>query len=162
MELKNLREGISKFTANEREYFVEPHLSAERYMKLQEFQMELGHGINLKKVIEQLQELKSMMNKAEFVKSAVLIHNLESGLISVNNKEQLPVLKLCTLFINTKDEDRRKFDEKEMERKIEDWKEEGISIDSFFLLANGICHGLLKNSSDSFLKSSKKKEQKEN
>lgn len=54
-------------------------------------------------------------------------------------------LLLSTLFMNTVNEDRRRWDMALANEKIKDWEDEGIAANSFFLFAISIVPGLRQN-----------------
>ena len=60
----------------------------------------------------------------------------------VKRLEDPTALRLCCLFINREDEDRRYIDEDLITEKIEDWKKEGIDMASFFGFASATIPGL--------------------
>jgi hypothetical protein len=44
-------------------------------------------------------------------------------------------MKICTLFMNTEDEDRTVWNNDVVMRKLEDWKQAGIDVNDFFDIA---------------------------
>lgn len=142
--LKELDLGKPIFEANGKEYFIEPHVSAERYKEMQLLEVHLGFGLDYKTMNENLREIYEDLNEQQFADAAVGIYNLMEGVGDVESRE-MPVMKYCTMFINTDKEDRRVVDEKVMNAKLEDWKKEGIAYHSFFLTAINMVNGLKEN-----------------
>jgi len=142
--LKKIDLSDLKFTANGKEYFVEPEISAKRFAVMQELEIELGFGVTYKKMFEGLGEAYELLNAGRNADAAVHIHQIREGIAGLENRE-FPIMQYCACFVNTKDEDRRDWDEKIMAEKIEDWNKEGISYLSFFPLAINMVRGLKVN-----------------
>ena len=146
------------FMANGKEYFLEPQISIERFRKMNEFEIELSFATTFKKHYAGLQELKDVLNEARFVDGAVKLNDIMLGMHRILDKNNHhPILKYCALILNTKDEDRRAYDEKIMTEKIEDWQEEGIPVSSFFQVALHTVSGLHPSLKDVFHNTSEKK-----
>ncbi len=140
-KLKSISLDELEFEANGTKYVIEREISAERFAKMKEFEIELGFGQDYKSMDEGLEAAYNLLNEAKFADAAVLIHNVREGIIGLENREHI-ILQYCTCFINTLEEDRRKFDETVMAQKIKDWNEEGINYLSFFPLAINMVRGL--------------------
>lgn len=143
-QLKKLAITDKSFEANGKTYFIEPEISAERFQKMQELEIELGYGSSYKKLYEGLGQVYSLLNQNKFADSAVHVHNLMNSLATLEERRS-PIMEYCACFINTESEDRRKFDEKVVADKIADWEEEGIDYFSFFNLAVNMVSGLKEN-----------------
>jgi hypothetical protein len=141
-KLITLSPDTKSFTANGTEYFVESSVSAERYKEYLNFEIELANGISAVDYFHKVKEaweiiantpIQSLtpnhMNMAQ-----VLLYRAMEGIGKIADRE-LEVLKICALFINSENEDRRVYSKGVEEKKIKDWNEEGIDINSFFLLA---------------------------
>ena len=128
------------FTANGKEYFITSHLTAGRYCEYQILEKEVGFSMNFDKVFQEINEITDLMNEVKFVECAVRLDNLRRGIAKLKDKEP-SVLKLCTLFMNTIDEDPSAWSNDLMTVKIEDWKTEGIDIQSFFSFALNTLNG---------------------
>ena len=143
-KLKKLTLNESEFVANGKLYFIEPELSAERFKRMQELEIELGFGANYKHLFDGLKKSYGLLNENKFADAAVFIHNLMNSLAGLEERRD-PIMEYCAMFINTAGEDRRKVDEKMIESKINDWKEEGINYHDFFRLAVNMVRGLKEN-----------------
>lgn len=122
------------FTANGTEYFVQSNLTVSRFCEFQILEKELAFSMSFESVFREINEACEMMNEVRFVDVAVKLDNLRRGVAKLEEKEPT-ALKICTLFINTKDEDVAEWNNDIMTRKIEDWKAEGIAIQDFFQFA---------------------------
>jgi hypothetical protein len=140
-KLKQIKLEDLKFEANGNEYFIEPEISAERFAKMQEFEIELGFGINYKTMLDGLGEAYQLLNEGKNADAAVHIHHIREGIVGLENRE-FAILQYCACMINTMDEDRREWNEQVMNNKIKDWNAEGIDYRCFFPLAINMVRGL--------------------
>lgn len=150
-----------EFVANGKKYFLEPQISLERFKAMSQYEIEISFATSFKKLWKDLNDLRAMLNKAEFVDSAVKLRDIMEGLHRVNDaRNHHPILWYCTLILNTEDEDRRAVDEKVMNDKIKDWEEAGIPISSFFELVLHTVNGLPGSLRDVILSTSEKNQTK--
>lgn len=143
-KLKKLTISDTSFEANGKKYFIEPEISPERFAKMEELQIELGFGVSYKKMFEAWSDQKEYLNNLNFVDAAVQADNMMNGIAGIEDRRHT-ILQYCACFINTEDEDRRRFDEKIVAQKIADWEEEGFDYLSFFNLAVNMVSGLKRN-----------------
>lgn len=122
------------FKANGKEYFVESGLSFDRFLMYQMLQVDCGYGVSFSMFFDGLKKSFDLLNKLKLAEAAVQISNLMAGIAQVEERK-IPVLQMCALFINTKDEDRRIITNDMVDAKIRDWTEEGLDIRPFFPLA---------------------------
>ncbi len=117
-------------------YYAEDRLSIERYERFERFRLEVGFGlsfVDLVKVLNSNIDLCDRIATGEKVFTTLVTTNY-NALKAINEaatKKPFAVW-LCTLFLNTKDEDRRWFDEAVMREKIRQWEAAGVDS-SFFL-----------------------------
>jgi hypothetical protein len=143
-ELKKLPIEEGRFTANGRTYVIETGFSIERYAMYQRFQIEAGFGVTFEEMLKNWEKVTNYANQLRFADIAVLAHNMQRGVIKVSEREPV-LLKMCALFINEELEDRRTITDDVISRKINDWKEEGYDITSFFTLALNTINGFIEN-----------------
>lgn len=130
------------FIANGTEYFVQSILSISRFCEFQILEKELSFSMSFQNVFNEINEATELMNEVRFVEVAVKLDNLRRGIAKLEEKEPT-ALKICTLFINTKDEDLATWNNDLMTKKIEDWKAEGIAIQDFFQFALNTVNGFI-------------------
>ena len=133
-ELKKIDLVERSFTANGTEYFIETDLSIQRSVFAEAAKLELEAGVKIGKQVEDWVKVYDLANEQKFADIVILAYNNRRGYKHFFEHHP-PVLKLCACFINTKDEDRRTINDDMVTRKINDWSEEGISMQSFFVLA---------------------------
>lgn len=144
-KLKRVKLEDLEFTANGKRYFIEREISAERFAKMQEFEIEMSFGVTYEAMDNTLLEVYNLIQEGGRIADvAVIVHQAREGIQDIVNREQ-PILKYCTCFINRENEDRRRFDENIMADKIKDWEEEGMNHLDFFPLAVNSVRGLKEN-----------------
>lgn len=140
-ELKRIDLNAGYFEANGKKYFIEGAMSIERYAEFQLYEKELAYGMTVKGIFDRLQKVYQLLNKMKFADSAVIIYDVIKGLAKLEDREPT-VLKICALVINEENEDRKEFSTDMINRKISDWKAEGIDMQDFFLVASVSVNGL--------------------
>lgn len=134
---------LGKFMANGTEYLVESAISVDRWNWYERQEVEVGLNIRFEHLYSKLQEQWDHINNQEFGHSAVICRDIIEGVGRNMQRRDPEVLKMCALFINTKDEDRRFITDDIIRKKIEDWREEGINMRSFFHFAIAIIPGYI-------------------
>lgn len=142
-QIKRLDLTKPSFMANGKEYFFDSSFTIERYKQYQIYEKELAYSMSIPSIHKSLTTAFNQMNSLKFGEVAVLLHNLLKGIEKVNYKD-ITALKLCALFINTKDEDRSVITDLMIEEKINDWSVEGYDIQDFFTLATSTIKGYLQ------------------
>lgn len=137
---KKLAQGQKMFEANGVKYYVEERLSLDRFIKYQELELELGIGINTKNLMQNLSNIYSQLNEAKFADAVIKLHDLMKGVV-ILDKKQPTALRMCALFINAEDEDRKTITEDVITTKIDNWKTEGFDMNDFFQFALGTVNG---------------------
>lgn len=143
-ELKVIPPDAKSFMANGKEYFIEGGLSFERWMEQQQLDPEIGLNATFDGFFKSVKKVYGHLNSREgLADAAVDCHNIMAGIASLDRSRTPSILKLCALFVNTKDEDRTIITEAMVAEKVKDWSVEGIEVASFFRLALGSIPGFL-------------------
>ena len=141
-ELKSLDPQARFFDANGTTYYIETKLSIERYAEFQILEKEAGFGVTFEsfygKVAEAYQDLQTL----KAADACVKLHNVLTNCADLERK-QPTLLKICALFMNTKDEDRATIDDDRITEKIEDWSKE-YDLQGFFQIALNTVSGFFK------------------
>lgn len=142
-QVKTIDLEAGRFEANGKVYLIEKSLSIDRWIKMNELEVELGFGVSYREMQASWSKVYELCNDrgGRFADVAVTAYNMSNGISKVFDR-QPQVLKFCALFFNTEDEDRRTITDEQIGRKVEDWKAEGLSIDSFFVFSLGLVQGL--------------------
>lgn len=137
-QLKEIKFDELKFTANNKEYFIEQSVSYSRWIEWRRIQPQLGFDCDFGTMQQQLRKAYDFLNQRDQkpLDAGNIIYNLMSGIASAMDDKHIPlVMRLCALFMNTLDEDRVTFSDELVRIKVDDWNKEGISMNSFFLFA---------------------------
>lgn len=134
----------TSFMANGKEYFITSHLSVSRFCEFQILEKEVAFSMTFDNVFKEINEACELFDGSksfgDFAQARIKLDNLRRGIAKLEDKEP-SALKLCTLFINAKDEDPSFWNNDLMTQKIEDWKIEGIDVSDFFQLALNTLNG---------------------
>lgn len=126
------------FFANGKEYFIMTSLTVSRFCEFQIIEKEVAFNMTFEGVFNEINKACDLFDEAksfgEMAQARIMLDNLRRGVAKLQDKEPA-ALKLCTLFINTADEDPAGWNQDIMTIKIADWKAEGIDIQDFFSLA---------------------------
>lgn len=141
--LKRIDFDKGKFTANGQDYTIEGTLSIERYAELQLLEKELAYNFTVKGIFDQLRKMWELLNKMKFAETVVILSDLMRGAKKAQER-QPTILKICALFINTETENRATITQDMIEKKINDWKAEGIAMQDFFVVASNSVTGFLE------------------
>lgn len=139
-QLKRIDLESGYFEANGKKYFIEGAMSIERYAEFQIFEKELAYGLTVKGIFEEITKAWKHLNKLQLGEAAVILNNLIRGVSKLEEREPV-VLKICALVINEENEDRAHFSQDMINKKIIDWKAEGLDIRDFFHVASGSVNG---------------------
>ena len=139
VKLKKLDTTARSFVAGGVEYFIETQLSISRFHQYQIYEKEAGFGLTFKDMFQNLLKVREDLNKVRFVDCAVRVDNLINGMAKMEEKEHT-LLKMCALFMNTKDEDRGEINDDMITAKIEAWQNE-YEVNGFFTLALNTVNG---------------------
>lgn len=143
-ELKKIDLEKGWFMAAGKKYVIETQFSIERYAMYQRLQIEAGFGVAFKDMFDNWERVVTLANALKFSEIVILAYNMSRGMLKLEEKEPL-MLKMCALFINEENEDRRSITDDMVTEKINDWKEEGYAIESFFQLALNTINGFIES-----------------
>jgi hypothetical protein len=142
-----------EFKANGKTYYIESHISIDRYLMYRKLEIQAGYDVGFYGMYETLKKCYDLCNQQKFADIAVLVNNTINGIVNVD-KRRIPVLDMAALFINEKDEDRGVINDEIIERKITDWQAEGLSITPFFQLSTSFIKNFQKIYTEIILKTS--------
>lgn len=135
-EIKKLDLKQKNFTANGNNYRILDSIPLSRHIQHQKMIPRVTYGVGFNQMFTALKKAYEHLNNKKFADSAVVIHNVMSGIADVENENRHdPALLICTLFIVRDGEDIGVYDEGLSALKIKDWEIEGYEINGFFHLA---------------------------
>lgn len=127
-------------------FYIEDRLSIQRYSMFERFRIEVGFGLSFVDLVNVLQSNIDMFDRMAtgerglFPMLVNTNYNALRGIDNATTKHPFAVW-MCTLFMNTADEDRRPFDEAVMQRKIRIWEWAGVPAAFFLKQALGLVNG---------------------
>lgn len=136
-KLKTLDLTSTSFIANGTEYIIEKELSIQRSVYAEAAKIELEKGVGVGKQTEDWKKVYELCNQSKIVDAGIIAYNNMRGFKNFY-EDHSPVIKLCACYINSVDEDRRYITDDIVNKKAQDWSEEGLSMQGFFLLALAI------------------------
>lgn len=142
MELANIDTNSKSFTANGKTYFIESQLSVKRFIAFQKLEIELAYGVGFSGVLKALNRGIEHLNKTQWVDAAVVLSNTRDSIIRNDKDQRVPAVDICSLFINTENEDRKIITDEMLAEKQKDFEAEGIPISFFLSLAKNLVVGL--------------------
>lgn len=131
--------------ANGKKYKFLNELTIERFKALDRMEVEFFYGFDMQKMFEKLKASFEDLNKNKIADASVKVYNLMKGIADRIDEREHIVLRICSLFLVTDDEDVTKWDEELAKEKAADWAAEGYAMSDFFSLAATSLPGFLKS-----------------
>ncbi len=127
-----------EFEANGKKYIVEDKLSIQRFLEADKIELAL-YGLDFKRIKATLASVYNDLNgnnSEKMVKFADAARKVQSLMNQHETNFELnehPILRYSALFINHEKEDRRTITDEDIEQKIKDWQEAGLTLTGFLL-----------------------------
>lgn len=140
-ELKRIDFNKKEFQANDRTYYLQMDgIAVGRFIHYERFVQHATFGTDFMSMFDTLKRIFTAATSGVDVLKAIKdIGDLSYGQMTVikerNDMQVNNTLLLCTLFINRAEENIADWDERIAKEKINDWIQEGINMQDFFLLA---------------------------
>ncbi len=122
-------------------YFIEEEVTVVRFQEFEKLQTHVGFGVDFSGVVNKLKDAYKKLNDSKPMDAGIILHNLMNGIVHKIENRSHPIMELCALFVNEKDEDRGVVNKDEMKRKIDDWDQ--YSANDFFQLAFSLVKNLI-------------------
>ncbi len=122
------------FVANGVTYYISESISIERLRIKNRLDIAHSYGGDFSQVFGAVKQAYGKLNEQKLADAAFELRKLMEGMVNVDEGE-IGAVRLCTLFMNTMDEDIRFYNKAVMDKKIADWEQEGIDSTYFFLRA---------------------------
>ena len=133
--------GLKEFTANKQLYIVRRSLSVARFEAFERLQVEVGFGVDFGNLYANVAKVYDYINTVKLADASVACRNVLDGVkTNLQDRENL-MLKLCALFICRPGEDISTYDEILAAQKIDDWRKEGIEMNTLFTYALNLVNG---------------------
>jgi len=124
------------FECGGRKFWQDDAPSFVRYRIAQKIMLEFGYSATFIDIFNNLKKAIDFYNKHDYFNMSVTIYKIQEGIVNLDEKED-PALRLCALFLNEQDEDTTKYNEAEMQSKIDCWASE-LEVGPFVCLARDI------------------------
>ncbi len=148
METKRINFDAPTIPANGKQYKFSRDLTIERYKELEQLEVEFFYGFDMHGLFNKLKDAYNDLNKSKPADAAIKMYRIMEGVADRVDKREPCVLRICSLFLVTDDEDVTTWSEDLAKQKIEDWQKEGYLIDDFFSLAANLVPNFLKDYND--------------
>lgn len=132
---------LDSFTANGNKYLVRTSLTIARFEQFEALQVRVGYGVTFRQMFDNLRKAFDFLNASQVADASIVIYNLMNGIKNNLDGRENEILELCALFICREGEDVTQYVPELTKLKIDDWKLEGISMESFFSLAFNLVNG---------------------
>lgn len=124
-------------------YFMEADISIERFNAYQRWETEAAFGLTYKQMMGNWRKVWDALQEGNRNgEISVIAYNTMQG-ITRQDENDVACLKLCSVFLNTKDEDRTGLDLVVVDRKIQHWRESGVPIQFFIQLSAILISGFI-------------------
>ena len=132
---------LDSFNANGVKYVVRTSLCITRFEEFGNLQIDVGYGVSMDVMFSNMRKAYDYLNLSQPADAAIVLFNSMNGIKDKLEGREHEVLKLCALFICREGEDITKYDTVLEKEKIQDWRDEGISMESFFSFAFNLVPG---------------------
>lgn len=130
--------------ANGKKYKILSELSIARFKELDKMEVEFFYGFDMQGLFNKLKESFEDLNKNKPADASVKLHNLMRGVADKVDGRVHVVMRICSLFLVTDDENINEWNEDLAREKEKDWAAEGYSMSSFFSLVASFLPGYLQ------------------
>lgn len=143
--LKRIDFNAPVIEANGKTYRLKKEISINRFRELEKMEVEFYYGFTMQEMFDKLKDAFSDLNKNKLADASVKVYRLMEGVADKVDKRENVMLRMCTLFLCTEDEDLTVWTEDLAKQKIDDWAKEGFAIDDFFTLAANLVPGFIND-----------------
>lgn len=124
----------NSFTAGGVKYIIHSSINIERYKILDELQTRQAYGTDYAGLFRGFLKWVELKNASKPFDADTHMRNVFEGVVRKVNKQNEPILLICTLFIDPEGADRSAWDEETANETIKKWSDEGIPVEDFFRL----------------------------
>jgi hypothetical protein len=128
-----------------RKYYIHDTLSIARFEVYEDVQMMLAKGRDYAAVFTSQKKIHDLLNQSKVADAAIENYNSMMLVKDKLEKRHHPALQLCALFANLEGEDMTKYDEVQINKKIDDWINEGYAMNDFFSLAFSFARDIMES-----------------
>lgn len=129
-ELRKLEAGTKYFECGGKKYYISDKMSFPKFQLLSEWSLEFAFSATFKDIFVQLKKMYELLNQTKFADSAIICHNIMSGIVKLEQKNNV-AFRICALFILEEGENEIEYNEAKVNEKIDNWAKE---LDAAFFL----------------------------
>lgn len=139
--------------ANGKDYKILTELPISRFKELDKMEVEFFYGVDMQTMFDKIKSAYNDLNSRDIkiADASVKLHNLMVGVAEKVDGRTHIVMRICSLFLVTEDENINEWSEELAAMKEKDWAAEGYKMSSFFSLVASFLPGFL-SAYDSVLK----------
>jgi hypothetical protein len=124
----------NSFEAAGVKYIIHSSLNIERYRHLDELQVRAAYGTDYAGLFRGFLKWVELKNASKPFDADTHLRNVFEGVLRKQNKQNDPLLLICTLFCDPEGADRTAWSEEQANETIEAWSREGYPVEDFFKL----------------------------
>jgi hypothetical protein len=124
----------NSFEAGGVKYIIHSSLNIERYRHLDELQVRAAYGTDYAGLFRGFLKWVELKNASKPFDADTHLRNVFEGVLRKQNKQNDPLLLICTLFCDPEGADRTAWSEEQANETIEAWSREGYPVEDFFKL----------------------------
>ena len=128
-----------------RKYYFHDTMSVDYYEIYEDIEMLLAKGRSYADVYNSQKKIHELLNQSKMADAAIENFNSMTLVSEKLQKREHPALKMVALFACGECENRDKYDNVVMDKKIRDWRNEGFAMEDFFQLAFSLVEGFLES-----------------
>jgi len=128
-----------------RKYYFHDTMSVDYYEVYEDLEMLISKGRSYADVYNSQKKVHELLNQSKVADAAIENYNSMALVSEKLQKREHPALRMVALFSCKEDENRDKFDDVVMDKKIRDWRNEGFAMEDFFHLAFNLVEGFLES-----------------
>jgi len=128
-----------------RKYYFHDTMSVDYYEVYEDLEMLVSKGRSYADVYNSQKKVHELLNQSKVADAAIENYNSMTLVSEKLQKREHPALRMVALFACREDENRDKFNDVVMDKKIRDWKNEGFAMEDFFQLAFNLVEGFLES-----------------
>jgi len=128
-----------------RKYYFHDTMSVDYYEVYEDLEMLLSKGRSYADVYNSQKKVHELLNQSKVADAAIENFNSMTLVSEKLQKREHPALRMIALFACGEQENRDKYDDVVMDRKIRDWKNEGFAMEDFFQLAFNLVEGFMES-----------------
>jgi len=143
-ELKRLDFSSNKIVVGSKVLTIAEKLSVQKYGEYEKCNLTFAFGKDLKAIHSDLKVAIDQLDKLRLVQAAVILNNLDEGMVRMLENRIPAAIDLICLFLTYDDEDTSHYHPELNKQKYDDISQEGYAMEDFFTLACNLSIGYVE------------------